>query len=342
MLNLSILGRVIGRLFGKLGAVIVTALAFVALLASLAMFLIERGHESGFDSFGDTLWWVVVTVSTVGYGDIAPATGLGRVVGAVVVIVGPIVFASGLGTVSFRIYDEWRKVKNGMSQVTFKGHLILAGWTQRGPDIIAELRSTDEFSKVAIVVIDNELDSRPLDDNRIHFIKGLPSDAAVLDRANAVASRAAIILAPDGGDPEEDYRTALRALALRAVNENLRISAELISLSNEQHLRNAGCDVIVHGRLVASRLLAQSVTMPGVTKVIDQLLDPGGPDLLFDAAGEGFDGVRFGDVADSIRRGSNGILIGIEREGQITLTPNKEVEIRAADRLVLVGVREER
>jgi voltage-gated potassium channel len=41
-----------------------------------------------FPTFGDGLWWAVVTLGTVGYGDIVPHTGWGRVVGSVVIVVG--------------------------------------------------------------------------------------------------------------------------------------------------------------------------------------------------------------------------------------------------------------
>ncbi|PRQ11546.1 hypothetical protein C1Y63_05970 [Corynebacterium sp. 13CS0277] len=54
----------------------------MVLVAALAIYDVESPDPSSqIDSFGDALWWSIVTVTTVGYGDIAPVTGFGRVVG---------------------------------------------------------------------------------------------------------------------------------------------------------------------------------------------------------------------------------------------------------------------
>ena len=57
----------------------------VALLAGFVVTVIDK---QDFPDFGTAVWWAVVTVATVGYGDVVPHTGWGRVVGSVVIIVG--------------------------------------------------------------------------------------------------------------------------------------------------------------------------------------------------------------------------------------------------------------
>jgi hypothetical protein len=59
--------------------------AVLALAAGFLMTIIDRRD---FPTFGDALWWAVVTLATVGYGDIVPTTSWGRVVGSVVIVVG--------------------------------------------------------------------------------------------------------------------------------------------------------------------------------------------------------------------------------------------------------------
>lgn len=51
-------------------------------------FLMTLTDRTDFPTFGDGVWWAVVTLGTVGYGDIVPHTGWGRVLGSIVIVAG--------------------------------------------------------------------------------------------------------------------------------------------------------------------------------------------------------------------------------------------------------------
>jgi voltage-gated potassium channel len=64
-------------------------LAFVTLLLGLLSgFLVTLLDRKDFPNFGVGVWWAIVTLGTVGYGDIVPHTAWGRVVGSIVIVVG--------------------------------------------------------------------------------------------------------------------------------------------------------------------------------------------------------------------------------------------------------------
>jgi voltage-gated potassium channel len=73
--------------------IILGAFAGIVLLcASLALHF-ERSTEGSFQTLGDGLWWAVVTVTTVGYGDLYPKTAAGRIVATALMLVGAGLFA---------------------------------------------------------------------------------------------------------------------------------------------------------------------------------------------------------------------------------------------------------
>lgn len=81
-----------------LGAV----LTLVFILGTV-MYLVEGGQGGGFTSIPESVYWAIVTMTTVGYGDIAPVTVLGKVIASVIMISGYAIIAVPTGIVSVEI-----------------------------------------------------------------------------------------------------------------------------------------------------------------------------------------------------------------------------------------------
>lgn len=80
-------------------AIVTPVVTYVIVVGNIIMFLsayafyyFEKDVNDQVNNYGDALWWAICTVSTVGYGDIFPITGLGRIVGAGLIIFGVIFF----------------------------------------------------------------------------------------------------------------------------------------------------------------------------------------------------------------------------------------------------------
>ena len=74
----------------------------VALLAGLIVTIIDK---EDFPDYGTAVWWAIVTLGTVGYGDVVPHSGWGRVVGSVVIVVG-VTFIAFLTAVVTSLFVE--------------------------------------------------------------------------------------------------------------------------------------------------------------------------------------------------------------------------------------------
>jgi voltage-gated potassium channel len=94
------------RLFERLGRVAILAIG-VLLLASLVAYHAEHPTNPEFATVGDAIWWGIVTLTTVGYGDIVPTTTTGRWAGVVIMITGVAVLGTLAGSLAsfFRLDD---------------------------------------------------------------------------------------------------------------------------------------------------------------------------------------------------------------------------------------------
>jgi voltage-gated potassium channel len=109
--------KVLGEALGQSRAKIVVFIVFVAslvILVGFLMYIVEGQDNIGFSSIPKSIYWAVVTLTTVGYGDITPTTGLGRALAAVVMLLGYGVIAVPTGIVSAEIaaHNEKEAGKN--------------------------------------------------------------------------------------------------------------------------------------------------------------------------------------------------------------------------------------
>ncbi len=79
---------------------------------SLAVLVVERDADgSSIHSLGDALWWSIVTVATVGYGDLYPVTTMGRLLGSALILGGIIIVSVATGTVISALNESIAKAK---------------------------------------------------------------------------------------------------------------------------------------------------------------------------------------------------------------------------------------
>jgi hypothetical protein len=105
-------------------AILATAAFSIIFVGGFGVFLAEHGHPgANITQFGDALWWAVVTVATVGYGDYYPVTAVGRIIAIIMMIMGVGIFALMVATFAKR---RLKKAESKLGSVT-KPDLNLLG-----------------------------------------------------------------------------------------------------------------------------------------------------------------------------------------------------------------------
>ncbi len=110
-----ILMRSLRKSLTKISVYFLFVLILVTCLGTL-MYMVESGEpESKFTDLATSVYWAIVTMTTVGYGDITPVTAVGRMLSAFVMLLGYTIIAVPTGIVTATIIDETKeKVKNGL------------------------------------------------------------------------------------------------------------------------------------------------------------------------------------------------------------------------------------
>ncbi|HLL44806.1 MAG TPA: ion transporter [Segetibacter sp.] len=105
--EMRFLGGAIRGSLTKISIFMMVVLTLVIILGSL-MYLIEEG-QNGFSSIPDSIYWAIVTITTVGYGDISPATPFGKFVASIIMLMGYGIIAVPTGILTNEIALEARK-----------------------------------------------------------------------------------------------------------------------------------------------------------------------------------------------------------------------------------------
>ena len=106
----------------KIGIFIFSVMILMTIFGSL-MYVIE-GPEYGFTSIPRSIYWAIVTISTVGYGDLAPHTNLGQFIAAIAMLTGYAIIAVPTGIISAEIMSEVQRQTKATvcKQCTHRGH----------------------------------------------------------------------------------------------------------------------------------------------------------------------------------------------------------------------------
>lgn len=99
--EMSFLGAALKSGAKKISIFMLVVLALVVILGSI-MYLVE-GQENGFTSIPDSIYWAIVTITTVGYGDIAPVTPTGKFIASVIMLIGYGIIAVPTGIITTEI-----------------------------------------------------------------------------------------------------------------------------------------------------------------------------------------------------------------------------------------------
>lgn len=333
----------IGSVLRDANVVGILALLTVAtLLGGTLLWLIE-GAET-FSSPFDAIWWAIVTMTAVGYGDFAPTMISGRLVAMVVMLTGVTVVGVFTARVSTVLVTAKLREDQGLSELNYHNHLIIAGWfsgADRVIDALLQLGKRDLRIVLLSEIKPGEASGLLERYKKLEprFVRGSLTDEATWNRA-AVEQAWATLLMPDLAAgvtySQADQETLLAALTVRKLNRKLKVYAYALDQEIVPHLYNAGADRVVLRDSVSPFLLASHAVKPGVPELVQEILSP--------SSGVGFDrleiprtlvGKTVAELENWVREKTGGKLIALmSRESVLEMSDILSDDLSSIDAFI--------
>ena len=316
----------------------VVAVATVILAGGLTLYAL--GHHRW--TLGESFYMAVISVSTVGFGELPGFEGvpLARPVTVVTIL-------SGLGSVAFfqsamtalivdgYIGHTWRRNRMRSTINKLTGHVVVAGVGSTGRHVVEELVATS----TPFVAIDrsHELLQRMSDEltgGKMLFICGdATHDQTLLD---AGIDRAKGVIAALTHDRDNLFVT----LSARALNAQARIVTKVVETEAIAKMTRAGANSTVSPNIIGGRRLASELLRPSVVEFLDVMMRDRDKNLRFEEievpASSPFIGKPLRDVP--LRREGSALVVAVRDQGRnFRYNPGPDLVLEAGTVLVVIG-----
>ena len=303
----------------------------IILLGATSLFIADRYYATkGAAGILDAIYWAVVTIATVGYGDVVPNSAVAKLLALVIILSGPALLSLLTASVASMLVQKKIREGEGLETIKDRDHLIICGWNENGDKVIDILLLQLKGTKPKIILV-NELEKEDIQsiqvnykESDIAFVRGDFVKEEVLARANLPRAKAAIVLADLSGGrtlDKADERTIFATMAIKSMASKVRTCAELIHGENKEHLLRANVDEIIVRGESSGALLATAAVSPGLADSVKSLINSQDPNKLWRVpVPSRFADKTFGELLPYFRDKFQALLVGVVREkGSIKL-----------------------
>lgn len=306
----------------------------IVLLSSVAITYFEPDV-----SFVSGVWWSIVTLTTVGYGDISPSTAGGRVVAAIIMFFGIGLLGMLSANLATMMISNRIRENRGMGTTDLEKHIILCEWNYRSRSVLREMRADTKTKKTPVVLI-ADIPEKPVEDPLLFFISGSVSEET-LENANLKGASTVVVLGDDKLDPtSRDAKVVLTTLTIETINPEAYTVVEVVNKENKQHCLRANADEIIVGSELSSHLLATAAMDHGMSTIVSELISASyGNDLFSILVPEKLVGKELLDVMVMMKKEYNATVLGIQKGkgGELITNPDHQYAITQDDYLVLMS-----
>lgn len=289
----------------------------------------------------DALYMTVITVTTVGFGEVFELDAAGRMFTMFLIVAG--VGSAAYAAVSaaefaveghLRRIIERRRMEREISSLD--GHVVICGFGRVGRHVASELGQEG----VPFVVVDDDEDK--IDEvGELGFLHvlGDATSEEVLGFAAVGVARAVVACVNTDAD------NLLVTITAKGLQPAITVVGRVKADENEAKLRRVGADHVIAPTSVGGRRIAQLLTRPVVANFLELVSGPGGLEYSFDEvvvpSGSELDGVTLGGADIRNRHGCTVLGVRHAEEERLDTHPDSASRLHAGDVLIVIGAEDD-
>lgn len=231
-------------------------------LGTIGFLLVEPTISDPFESF----YFTIVTMLTVGYGDIVPTTAISKALAIIVVIGGVTAAVTALQSVFDLVVTRGIRRELGLPErrTKMKDHIIICGYGNVGQRIFEQLR---EKGEEYLFIESDPMKVANLVDKHVPVIQGDAGDESVLVRANVKDAKTLILTLKDPSN-------IIVAMIAKMLSPSIFIVSEVEDMKNVTVLKKAGADEVVHCHEMGARTMVSKARKKVIDPVCGAEVDP--------------------------------------------------------------------
>ena len=212
-----------------------------------------RGAFTGVNSLTDAFYYIVVTGTTVGYGDVTPTTDVTKLFALSVIVLGTISFTVASGSLLIPALES--RISSAFGNMSaselslLEDHVLVLGHG----DITAPLLDELDGETDLVVVTEDTDAASSLRERELNVLTADPTDAESLRDARIDAAEGVVVATAD------DARDVLAVLAARQENPDVRVVATATDRKHVEKLEGVGADRVISPTIIGGQLLGRSV-----------------------------------------------------------------------------------